>query len=187
MTMIGLARGTVQLQRYVPEWRTLFEQEATLLRSVMGTDAQHVEHIGSTAITGMAAKPIIDLVVLVSSLDEAGRWIPILQSLGYEHRPNNGVSDRLFFAKGPRSRRTHHLSLAEAKSSFYREKLLFRDYLCSHREAFDEYLRLKKELALRHPDDRDSYTEGKRGFVERIIRLATETSTRSATEPLALD
>jgi Uncharacterized conserved protein len=179
MTTIGLARGTVQLQRYLPEWKTLFEQEAALLRSVMGAEAQHVEHIG-TAIVGMTAKPIIDLVVLVRSLNEAGVWIPTLSSLGYEHRANDDVSDRLFLAKGPRSRRTHHLSLAEAKSNFYREKLLFRDYLSSHREAFDEYLRLKKELALRHPDDRDSYTKGKQGFVERIIRLATETSATAA-------
>jgi GrpB-like predicted nucleotidyltransferase (UPF0157 family) len=80
MTMIGLARGTVQLQQYFPEWKTLFEQEADLLRSAMGAAAQHVEHVGSTAIDGMSAKPIIDLVVVVSSLNEAGVWIPRLQA-----------------------------------------------------------------------------------------------------------
>src|SRR6058998_3599774 len=98
--MIGLARGTVQLQLHLPEWKTLFEQEATLLRSAMGAAAQHVEHVGSTAINGMPAKPIIDLVVVVGSLKEAGVWIPTLQALGYEHRANDAVADRLFFAKG---------------------------------------------------------------------------------------
>ena len=177
--MIGLARGTVQLQQYFPEWKTLFEQEADLLRSAMGAAAQHVEHVGSTAIDGMSAKPIIDLVVVVSSLNEAGVWIPRLQALGYEHRASDVVADRFFFAKGPQSRRTHHLSLAEARSKFYTEKVLFRDYLGSHREAFDEYLELKKKLAQRYPKDRDSYTEGKRGFVEGIIQLAKGTDKQS--------
>jgi len=170
--MIGLARGTVQLQQYSSEWKTLFEREADLLRATIGAAAQHVEHVGSTAIDGMPAKPIIDLVVVVSSLKDAGVWIPKFQTLGYEHRSNDTVADRLFFAKGPRSLRTHHLSLAEANSQFYTEKVLFRDYLCSHRESFDEYAELKKHLAERHPNDRESYTEGKRSFVERIIRLA---------------
>lgn len=174
--MIGLARGTVQLQPYLAEWKQLFEQEATLLRSAMGAAVLNVEHIGSTAINGMLAKPIIDLVVVVCSLNGAEVWIPTLQALGYEHRTHDAVPDRLFFAKGPPSRRTHHLSLAEARSKFYTEKLLFRDYLTSHREAFDEYLRLKTELALRFPNDRDSYTESKRGFVERIISLAKSES-----------
>ena len=172
--MIGLARGTVQLQEYSPEWRTLFEREAVLLRSAMGPAARHIEHVGSTAIDGMPAKPVIDLVVVVSSLHDAREWLPTLEALGYEHRANDTVADRLFFAKGLPSRRTHHLSLAEARSGFYTEKVLFRDYVSSHREAFDEYVELKKELAQRHAKDRTSYTEGKRGFVERVIRLAKE-------------
>ena len=174
--MIGLARGTVQLQPYLPEWKTLFKQEAALLHSAMGTAAQHVEHVGSTAINGMAAKPIIDIVVVVRGLSEAGVWIPTLQALGYEYRKDEAVPDRLFFAKGPHTRRTHHLSLAEARSKFYTEKLLFRDYLSAHRDAFDEYLELKKELALRYPEDRESYTAGKSAFVKRIICLAKETT-----------
>ena len=174
MMMIGLARGTVQLQVYLAEWKTLFELEAVLLRSTMGRAARHIEHVGSTAIDGMPAKPIIDLVVVVSSLNEASEWIPTLEALGYEYRANDTVADRLFFAKGLPSSRTHHLSLAEERSKFYTEKVLFRDYLISHREAFDEYVELKKELAQRYAKDRTSYTEGKRGFVERIIRLAKE-------------
>ena len=170
--MIGLARGTVLLLPYQPEWKTLFEQEADLLNSIMGAAAYHIEHVGSTAIDGMSAKPIIDLVVVINSLNEAGSWIPTLEAIGYEYRPDQGVPDRLFLAKGPHSRRTHHLSLAEATSEFYIEKLLFRDYLRSHREAFEEYLGLKQELASRHSLDRASYTEGKRVFVERIIQLA---------------
>ncbi len=182
--VIGLARGTVQLHSYLPDWKTLFEQEATLLRSAMGSAARQVEHVGSTAINGMWAKPIIDLVVVVHSLDEAGSWIQVLRTLGYEHRSNDDVPDRLFFVKGPQTRRTHHLSLAEVTSKFYREKILFREYLRAHRAAFDEYLELKKKLAFLYPKDRESYTAGKSAFVERIISLANECpTTLSAIEP----
>jgi GrpB-like predicted nucleotidyltransferase (UPF0157 family) len=151
----------------------LFDEEAALLRSVMGEAARHIEHIGSTAIQGMTAKPIIDLVVVVNTLKEAAVWIPTLEALGYENRSSDTVPDRLFLAKGPRERRTHYLSLTESTSKFYREKLLFRDYVSSHRDAFDEYRRLKEELALRYPNDRESYTAGKRDFVERILGLAS--------------
>ena len=171
--MIGLARGTVRLALYSEEWPRLFEDEAALLHSLMGEEAQHIEHVGSTAICGMPAKPIIDLVVIVNTLAEASNWIPKLEALGYEYRDDTGVPDRLFFAKGPRSRRTHHLSLTEMSSKFYKEKLLFRDYLRKHRDAFDEYLRLKEQLAVDHPNDREAYTSGKREFVEQILRLAS--------------
>lgn len=173
--MIGLARGTVRLRPYRAEWKTVFEQEATLLRSALGA-AAHIEHIGSTAIKDMPAKPIIDLVVVVDSPNEAMVWIPTLQTLGYEHRPSDVVADRLFFVKGSTDQRTHHLSLAEERSGFYKEKVLFRDYLISHRDAFDEYANLKKQLAQRHPKDRESYTEGKRAFVEGILLLAKVTA-----------
>ena len=173
-SMLGLARGTVRLAPFSPEWNRLFEQEASLLRSVMNAAARQIEHIGSTAIQGMPAKPIIDLMVVVNDLNEAAVWIPRLEKLGYENRTNDTVPDRLFFAKGPNERRTHHLSLTEARSQFCKEKLLFRDYLNSHQAAFDEYRELKEKLAVRYPNDREAYTSGKWGFVERILRLAEE-------------
>lgn len=169
---VGLPRGTVRVVPYDPEWRSLYEREASLLRAVMGRSALCVEHIGSTALEGMDSKPIIDLMVAVESLDEAAASVPHLEALGYEFRPDSGVADRLFFAKGAREHRTHHLSLAEPSSNFYAEKLLFRDYLRAHREAFDEYRALKKRLARLHAHDRASYTEGKRVFVERVLALA---------------
>src|SRR5262245_19174687 len=173
--MIGLARGTVRLAPYSPEWARLFDQEAALLRTVMGKAAQHIEHVGSTAIPGMLAKPIIDLVVIMSSLDKATAWIPTLEGLGYEYRDDTGVPGRLLFVKGPHMQRTHHLSLTEMTAEFYKEKLLFRDYLKTHRDAFDEYFKLKKNLALSYPNDREAYTSGKLAFVERILRLASNT------------
>jgi len=183
MVTLGLERGTVQIQKYSADWNCLFEREAALLRSVMGAAAAQIQHIGSTAIEGMPAKPIIDLIVVVGSLSAAGIWIPTLATLGYAYRTNDTVADRLLFVKGPTNRRTHHLSLAEVSSNFYIEKIVFRDYLRSHFEAFAEYVQLKMKLAQGYPQDRASYTEGKRTFVEHIIHIAKEAQHPSPPQP----
>jgi GrpB-like predicted nucleotidyltransferase (UPF0157 family) len=170
--MLGLSRGTVRVVPYQREWAALFAREAALLRTLLGASALAFEHIGSTAIEGMDAKPIIDLMVAVESLNAAEVWIPELEAVGYEFRPDTGVPDRLFFAKGPRRLRTHHLSLAEPTSEFYVQKLLFRDFLRRHADAREEYRALKGRLSRAHPEDRAAYTEGKRAFVERVLSLA---------------
>ena len=170
--MIGLARGTVKLVPFQRTWKDLFEKEVARLRSVMKRDALCIEHIGSTAIEGMCAKPIIDLVLTVEDLEMAKVYIPTLEKLGYEFRPDNEPPDRLFFAKGAPECRTHHLSLTEQDSQFFREKILFRDYLRQNPTAFEEYKNLKSELAAQFADKRESYTEGKAGFVREILLLA---------------
>lgn len=180
--MLGLSRGTVRVVPYQAEWPELFAREAARLRALMGAAAINVEHFGSTSIEGMDAKPIIDLMVAVESLSGAEVWIAKLEAVGYEFRPDAGVPDRLFFAKGPRRLRTHHLSLAEQTSEFYVQKLLFRDYLRTHAAAREEYRALKERLARAHAEDRPAYTEGKRAFVERILSLAVaETQARVRT------
>ena len=170
--MAGLPRGKVLVVAYRPEWKALFEEEAARLRSLMGAAALGVEHTGSTSVEGMDAKPIIDLVVAVRDLGEAARWIPALAALGYEHRPDEEIPDRLFFAKGPRTWRTHHLSLAAPSSNFYAEHVAFRDYLRAHPAAREEYRALKQRLAREYPEDRAAYTQGKSAFVRRILSLA---------------
>lgn len=170
--MIGLPRGAVLVVPYRPEWKALFEEEAARLRALMGAAALAVEHAGSTAVEGMDAKPVIDLLVAVRHLGAAGGWIPKLEAAGYEFRPDEAIPDRLFFAKGALTLRTHHLSLAEASSNFYAEQILFRDYLRAHPEAREEYRALKHRLALRFPYERASYTEGKGDFIRRILASA---------------
>lgn len=170
--MIGLPRGTVLVVPYRAEWKTLFEEEAARLRLLMGAAALSVEHVGSTAVEGMDAKPIVDLLVGVRDFGEAASWIPKLAAHGYEFRPDEDIPDRLFFAKGARELRTHHLSLADASSNFYTRHVLFRDYLRAHAEARDEYRALKHRLAREFPTDRASYTEGKSAFVRHVLTLA---------------
>lgn len=169
---VGLPRGAVRVVPYRAEWKALFEEEAARLRALLGADALAIEHTGSTAVEGLDAKPVIDLLVGVRDLSGARGWIPRLEAEGYEFRPDTGVPDRLFFAKGARTLRTHHLSLAEPGSDFYRDHLLFRDYLRAHPAAREEYRALKHRLAREFADDRASYTEGKSDFVKNILRLA---------------
>ena len=162
----------MRLVPYRAEWKGLFEEEAARLRSALGEKILRVEHVGSTAVEGMEAKPLIDVMAAVGSLEDARDLLPALEGMGYEHRDDGGVRGRIFLAKGPRSRRTHHLSLTEPTSEHWRRSILFRDYLRSHPEVAESYGELKRELARKYPEDRDSYTAGKDRFIERAIEAA---------------
>lgn len=127
---IGLKRGTVELVEHNPDWSILFEQEKQLLLETFGDRILAVEHIGSTAIPGIIAKPIIDINVAAESLDDIDDFIIKLQELGYEYIHERRYADRQFFPKGPSERRTHHLNLVELDSqTAWVNQLLFRDYL----------------------------------------------------------
>jgi GrpB-like predicted nucleotidyltransferase (UPF0157 family) len=167
--ILGLERGTVELKSYQPEWKRLYEAEIEQLQSIAGDRLLDFEHIGSTAIEGMAAKPIIDLLAVVENMETARDLIPVLEEHEYEYRPDGNVRGRLFFAKGPRTNRTHYLSLTERDSDFYAEKIAFREYLRTHPDAAAEYEGLKRKLANEHSDDRDEYTEKKGAFIEDIL------------------
>src|SRR5437762_790247 len=98
---LGLAREAVQVVPYHPEWVRFFQEEAAALCSALKESALQVEHIGSTAIVGMDAKPIIDVMVAVPNLEKAKIFVPAIEALGYEYLPDEPPPDRLFFAKGP--------------------------------------------------------------------------------------
>lgn len=172
--MVGLERGTVELVPYDDAWNAAFEAEADRLRSALGDRIVALEHVGSTAVDGMAAKPIIDILLVVDDVDDEQRWIDRLEAHDYAFRPDDPVADRLFFAKGPEDDRTHYLSVTERESDTHLEQLLFRDYLRRHPETADEYERLKRELADRFPNDRSAYTERKSQFVRRVLRDARD-------------
>ncbi|WP_459193823.1 GrpB family protein [Halosimplex sp. J119] len=171
--MVGLERGTVELEPYRDEWRDHYEREVQRLTEIAGEWFLDFEHIGSTAIEGMVAKPIIDILAVVEEVDEANDLVPILEEHGYEHRPGD-VEGRLFLAKGPPTNRTHYLSITEQGSDFYREKLAFREYLREHHEAADQYASLKKRLAEAHPENRERYTAEKGAYIRDILDRAMD-------------
>ncbi len=170
--MIGLPKGTVKLVAHSAGWRELFEAEKTLLRSVIGKLALEVEHIGSTSVCGLEAKPIIDMAVAVREILEAAECVAPLEGVGYVYRGENGIPGRHYFRKGDPT--LYHLHMVELSSEFWRAHLLFRDYLRGHQEVAAEYGKLKRELAMRYPFNREAYTEGKAAFIEGVLKRAEE-------------
>jgi GrpB-like predicted nucleotidyltransferase (UPF0157 family) len=171
-----LRMDEIEIVDYDPRWPTMFDEEAALLRAVLHADLiMGIEHFGSTAIPGMAAKPIIDILVAVRSLAAArDTVVEPLQRLGYVFWADNPKTDRMFFVKGMPpygARRTHHVHITEPAGEMWL-RLIFRDYLKAHPVEAARYERLKRDLAIRHHTDREAYTEAKAAFVEEIVDKA---------------
>jgi len=137
-----------------------------------------VEHVGSTAVPGLAAKPIIDILIGLSHLEDAAVVIPPLEGLGYEYLPERELEtpERRFLARPKTKPRTHHIHMVEVGSDFSERHLLFRDYLRAHPDAAREYEDLKRALAAQFRENREAYTEGKTPFVRRIEEIALRSS-----------
>ena len=165
---VGLKRGTVKLVPYNPIWETLFEMEKDTLLNTIGDYVSDIEHIGSTSVPGLKAKPIIDMVAAVEDLSVYTKLIDSLTKLGYEYMPERVFDDRVFFPKGPRENRTHHLSLVVENSAGWTEPIAFRDYLRNSPHKRQAYQTLKERLAEQFPNDRASYTKAKSIFFKNI-------------------
>lgn len=171
--MLGQHKRDFTIVPYQLGWKDLFEQEADLLHSALGEKALRIEHIGSTAIPGILAKPIIDIMVAVVSLAEAAELIPVVESLGYEYKPHDTIPDRIYFAKeSSPEHRTHHLNLTALGSGFWTSQLAFRDYLRAHDEITAEYGELKKRIAEQYAQTHQLDPEAKSEFVARVLELA---------------
>jgi len=169
--MIGLERGIVKVCPYTVEWKRLFEEEKNRLQAVIGEYVLDIQHVGSTSIPGMAAKPIIDIGIAVRNFKEAAVCIEPIEQLGYEYRGENGIPRRHFFVKrDPRT--THHVHVNEVDGRDWENQVFFRDYLIQHPGMAQEYAELKLELAQQFPLDRLAYLDGKAEFIERVLRLA---------------
>ena len=170
--MLGLDRKSIELAPHQAEWKTLFESEAKLLREALERYAVAIEHIGSTAVSGLEAKPIIDILIGVQKLEDAEKCIAPLTEISYEYRGEQGIAKRFYFRKGNADVSTHHLHMVEMTGDFWRTHLLFRDYLRQHPKAVKDYGRLKRELAVKYKNNRPAYTEAKAAFIENILKKA---------------
>ena len=166
---IGLERGKVLVVPYDPRWPVLFEQEASLIRDRLGAVACEVAHMGSTAVPGLAAKPVLDILLAIPSLRAPALLHEALALLDYDHRPLDPLPDRLFFAKDSAFGRTHNLSVCEPGSKFWSAHLQFRDCLRADPALAQAYATLKHELAGRFPNDRIGYTDAKDTFVANAL------------------
>jgi GrpB-like predicted nucleotidyltransferase (UPF0157 family) len=163
----------VEVLPHNPAWKSAFEREAARITDTLGDLVTAIHHIGSTAIAGMPAKPIIDVLLEVEDLGRLDRDTPRLEAMGYEAKGEFGIPGRRYFRKeNARGARTHHVQAFEAGSSHVARHLAFRDYMIAHPEAAHTYGALKQRLALEHPDDSEAYTDGKDAYVKDQERRA---------------
>jgi GrpB-like predicted nucleotidyltransferase (UPF0157 family) len=176
-----VVKEEVAVVPYDPRWPDLFAEEKRHLLACLPPDLiRRIEHFGSTAVPGLAAKPIVDMLVEVTSLDQTRERIaPILEAQGYDYfwRPSWGNDTPPFYAwfikRGGDGIRTHHIHMVEAHFEHW-DRLLFRDYLREHPAVAQEYGELKARLSGEHHHDRVAYTHAKGEFVLRITELAKQ-------------
>ncbi|MBN1954768.1 MAG: GrpB family protein [Anaerolineae bacterium] len=159
---------------YDPQWPIRYEEEKLRILKVIGDKVIDIQHVGSTAVPGLGAKPIVDIMVAIYSLDDAATCFDPLAAIGYQYVPEYEafIPERRFFVKGSPETRTHHLHMVERRSNFWRDHLLFRDFLRTHPEVARRYHALKRELAQRYGTNRNGYTDAKGAFIEATITQA---------------
>ncbi len=160
---------------YDEAWPSLFEEERARIERAIGPWVEEIEHVGSTAVPGLAAKPVIDIMVGVKSLDDTPIFVKRLEAIGYEYVPEleRQMPQRRYFRKLRQGRRTHQIHLVErSDAAFWDRHVLFRDYLRAHPEVAEGYARLKYEVSERFREERVAYTDAKTGFIAEVVRLA---------------
>lgn len=164
----------VVIADYDARWPALYAAERARILEAVGEWLVDIEHIGSTAVPGLAAKPIIDMMGGVRRLADVTPCIPLLRALGYRYVPDfeDALPERRYFYKGDEGAHTYHLHVVERTDDFWRRHILFRDFLRAHPERARAYGRLKRDLAAHLGADREAYTEAKTVFIEAVVAEA---------------
>jgi GrpB-like predicted nucleotidyltransferase (UPF0157 family) len=170
--MLGLPSGQLRLSPYEPNWQLLFFAEKERLLATLDNYILDVQHIGSTSIPGMPAKPILDIGIAITNFEDAARCIPLLEPLNYTYKSENGIPRRHYFVKG--DPRTHHLHMLEIESEEWKNHLRFRDYLRANPASAQAYASLKQTLAMRSANDREAYQIGKDSFIKAVLQKACQ-------------
>jgi GrpB-like predicted nucleotidyltransferase (UPF0157 family) len=159
----------VEVVPHNPDWQQTFEQAAQQVAQALGDNVVAIHHIGSTAIPGIYAKPIIDLLLVVRAIVLVDQHNPAMAAQGYEAMGEYGIPGRRYFRKHDAAGvRTHHVHVFEVGSAQIERHLAFRDYLRSHPAEAQAYSDLKRRLAQTHPTNIDAYMDGKDGFIQAI-------------------
>lgn len=164
---LGLVQGIVRLDDYHPQWAALYCLEAQRLRTALGDIAVDIQHVGSTAIPGLKAKPILDIAVGIRHVNAALDCHAPLAALGYEYASWAGIEHEYVFGKGVA--RTHLLHVVEYDGPLWRNYLVFRNALRAHPDLVQQYAALKIELSRRFAHDRAAYTAAKAPFIHTIL------------------
>jgi GrpB-like predicted nucleotidyltransferase (UPF0157 family) len=171
----------IAIVAYDPRWEAVFAAEADRLQQALGALALRIDHHGSTAVPGLAAKPIIDIQVSVASLQPMAAYRTLLEAAGYVHVPSEDDSRCPFFHRPRQWPHTHHVHVVEAGGLEERRTLAFRDYLRARPDAAAQYEQLKRTLAERHGGmdaaSREAYAREKTEFVEDVLSRITSSRT----------
>ena len=170
---LGLRRGMVAVEPHDPQWEVIAEQTIEQLKSLLQGVAVDIQHIGSTAIRSIAAKPIIDIVVGVLEFDQILRMNPELEKHGFIFRGQD-LPNQYLYVCGDADSRTHHIHVVLQNSIYWNNYVNMRDYLNCHEEDARAYSELKERLAGEYPEDRNTYTEKKSVLIDEILQKASE-------------
>ncbi|MUK87895.1 GrpB family protein [Ornithinibacillus sp. L9] len=157
----------VEVCAYNPDWDLMFKEEVDKLKRIFGNEIVDIHHIGSTSVSGLHAKPIIDIMPVVQNINHIDKYNEEMKNIGYEPRGENGLPGRRYYRKGG-DHRSHHVHIYQDGSFEITRHIAFREYLRSHLDAKKEYGELKKRLAQQFPYDIDSYITGKEQLVREI-------------------
>lgn len=172
----------IEIVPYDSRWPLAFEAERERIATALGAMAIRIDHHGSTAVPGLAAKPVIDIQVSVRNLHPLDAYAPLLARLGYVHRPHADDAVCPFFQRPDEWPHTHHIHVVEAGGEEERRTLVFRDYLRAHPATASEYETLKHRLAALHhgadADSREAYANDKASFIARVMERALDAAAK---------
>lgn len=157
----------VEVTPYDSTWPQRYEAEAARIGRIFGSEILAIDHIGSTSVPGLAAKPVVDILVSVRSIERIDLYNASMEAIGYEARGENGIPGRRYFQKGGHLR-THHVHMFQAGNAEIERHLTFRDYLRAHPDKAAAYGALKSELSILHPNDIEAYIRDKNDFVRTL-------------------
>lgn len=157
----------IVIAEYDANWSSQYEQEKSQIIEALGDTVIDIQHIGSTSVPGLAAKPIIDIILGLEKIPPSSTQIISLEALGYLYCGELGIPGRHYFRRG--MPRTHQIHTVRVDSDFWQRHILFRDYLRKHPQAAQQYETLKRKLAVEFRHDRDRYTDSKTLLIEQLL------------------
>lgn len=162
----------IRLSDYTPTWKHMYEQEVQLLKSIFNDEIIAFEHFGSTAIPGMKAKPVIDMMCIVQQIEKIDTYNDIMKAMNYDVVFEWGIEGRRLFRKGGENR-SHHIHVYQYDNPQIHRHIIFRDFLLAHPKEANLYSELKEQLANTFDDTRD-YSAAKKDFVVEMEKKALD-------------
>lgn len=168
---MGLKVGTVRIEKYDLNWKKMFNEEKQKLLKIFGDLVIEIEHVGSTSIEGLSAKPIIDIAIALNDLNDFEKVKDHFNNEIYSIKEDS-ADDEILIRKGSEENRTHFIHIMEVNSKRYNDTIIFRDYLKSHKDVLKKYENLKKKLAKKYANNRKLYSCSKNEFIQGTIKKA---------------